>query len=111
VFPSAASVRCVQNRWSLKRARRKSFLAVMFYRRRKTEKELTEEGERGIGSDNVELLLLSSSRCTIYCEGILMLLESACSAISSVSTLGAYSSSHEIRGIFTYQYVCILTQR
>jgi hypothetical protein len=48
----------VQNRWRLKRARRKSFLAVIFYRRRKTEEELTEEGGRGIGSENVELLLL-----------------------------------------------------
>ena len=73
----------------------------------KTEKELTEEGERGIGSENVELLLLSSSRCTIYCEGILMLLESACSTISAVSTLGAYSSSHENRGIFSYQYMFV----
>ncbi len=97
----------MQNRWRLKLARRKSFLAVTFYRRRKTEEELTEEGEGGIGSENVELLLLSSSRCTIYCEGILMLLESACSTISAVSTLGAYSSSHENRGIFSYQYMFV----
>ena len=48
----------MQNRWRLKLARRKSFLAVTFYRRRKTEEELTEEGGRGIGSENVELLLL-----------------------------------------------------